>query len=473
MNKVILMKNKLTAAAVAMTLVLSAGAQLPSPVFSGNSGTDIVASAENYNGFDYVSDSGMVRITGYSGNAESITIPAEIDGEPVARFVIQNNTKIKEVTIEDGIGSIGESAFEGCTALETVHIPDSVGSIGWFAFMSCISLKNITIPDRVWSIGNNAFDGCSSLTEINIPAGLWASYFGNHVFHGCKSLKNINVPSDNPSFSSVDGVLYSKDRTELIAAGGAVEKVTVPDETEAIREEAFKDCPGLTEITLPEGLQTIGKNALYNCPGLKELTVPKSVSDVGSGIGFYFDTGKVAVMKLDGFVLKCYSDSAAHEYAESKDIEYILLDAAQLKASYSFRYDKSAVPSEASVKLTDTDGITAEYTPDDDGILKADDLKAGKYTLSVKLKGYPEDNTEIELRAGETTEYSAELYHYGDVNTDGSVNMQDIALLQQSLAGWDVKTNEATADMDADDTVTLKDLALLQQYNANWEIDFK
>ena len=467
------MKKRIAAAAAALTFALGAGAVLPSQLVSDSSRTDIVASAENYNGFDYVSDSGMVRITGYSGNAESITIPAEIDGEPVARFVIQNNTKIKEVTLEDGIGSIGESAFEGCTALETVHIPDSVGSIGWFAFMSCISLKNITIPDRVWSIGNNAFDGCSSLTEINIPAGLWASYFGNNVFRGCRSLKTINVPSSNPSFTSVGGVLYTKDKKELIIAGGGVEKVNVPKETETIRAEAFKQCLKLSEITLPDGLQSIGNSAFYNCPMLKEITIPKSVTDIGSSLGLYFDTKKAAVLKVEDFVIKCYGRSAAHEYALSKKLNYLLLDAATLKADYTFMYDdKELDPASASVILTDEDDNETELTLDAIGCISDDNLAAGKYTLTMKLKGFPEDSTEIELISDKETNYSAKVYHYGDVNTDAVVDMKDLGLLQQYLANWEVDINEAVADLDSDGEIALRDLATLRQFLARWDIEF-
>ena len=64
---------------------------------------------------------------------------------------------IKEAVIEEGITSIGNSAFSGCTSFTSVTIPDSVRYIGESAFSGCTSLTSVTIPDSVTWIGYKAF----------------------------------------------------------------------------------------------------------------------------------------------------------------------------------------------------------------------------------------------------------------------------------------------------------------------------
>ena len=75
------------------------------------------------------------------------------------------------IILPNGVMSIGDKAFRGCTSLTSISIPDSVTSIGNNAFHYCTSLTSISIPDSVTSIGDDAFYGCNSLQEIYIPKG--------------------------------------------------------------------------------------------------------------------------------------------------------------------------------------------------------------------------------------------------------------------------------------------------------------
>ena len=76
---------------------------------------------------------------------------------------------IKTVTIEDGITSIGDCAFYGCSGLTELTLPNSVTSIGGNAFEGCSGLTELILPNSVTSIGNAAFSGCSGLTELTLP----------------------------------------------------------------------------------------------------------------------------------------------------------------------------------------------------------------------------------------------------------------------------------------------------------------
>ena len=98
----------------------------------------VCAGTETYGDFEYsVLDDGTVGITKYTGNAENVDIPGEIDGKKVIR--------------------IGNSAFVDCTELTSVTIPDGVTDIRWRAFYNCVSLKSVTIPKSVTYIDSYAF----------------------------------------------------------------------------------------------------------------------------------------------------------------------------------------------------------------------------------------------------------------------------------------------------------------------------
>ena len=101
------------------------------------------------------------------------------------------NSNVKKVVIEDGVTSIGNSAFFGCSSLTSVTIPDSVTSIGNVAFCNCSSLTSITISDSVTSIEESTFYGCSSLTSITIPSSVTS--IGDHAFCNCSSLTSITI----------------------------------------------------------------------------------------------------------------------------------------------------------------------------------------------------------------------------------------------------------------------------------------
>ncbi len=165
---------------------------------------------------------------------------------------------LTSVTIGDSVVTIGGSVFQNCTALATVTIGDSVTAIGEYAFSGCYSLTALTLPDSLLTIGDRAFLWCG-LSEINIPAG---TAFNLDAFDGCYAA--INVDESHRWYSSVDGVLFNKDKTVLYRcpfgryeipdgvttissnAFGDVSFVVIPDTVTAIYEYAFSYAYDLT-----------------------------------------------------------------------------------------------------------------------------------------------------------------------------------------------------------------------------------
>jgi len=109
-------------------------------------------------------------------------------------------TSLANVTIPNGVTSVGSSAFYNCTSLSNITIPNSVTSIGNSAFRICNNLTTITIPDSITSIGSDAFRSCSSLTTVTIPDSV--NNIGSRAFSNCTSLVSAQFDGDAPSIGS-------------------------------------------------------------------------------------------------------------------------------------------------------------------------------------------------------------------------------------------------------------------------------
>ncbi|MDY2736980.1 leucine-rich repeat domain-containing protein, partial [Intestinibacter sp.] len=133
---------------------------------------DVSFADEIYDDFKYSIDNSNITITDYTGSAENLVLPDEINGMRVIAIkdlAFANSESLITVEIPDSIISIGESAFWGCTNLATVKLPNNLTTIKASLFSECISLKDITIPDSVTTIGKSAFYKCTSLKNIDIP----------------------------------------------------------------------------------------------------------------------------------------------------------------------------------------------------------------------------------------------------------------------------------------------------------------
>ena len=180
--------------------------------------------------------------------------------------------KITTVVINDGITSVGGMAFSECASLISVTIPNSVTSIGYHAFIDCTGLTSVIIPNSVTSIGSSAFSGCTSLTSVTIPNRVVE--IASNSFVDCTSLMTIEIDERNPSYISVDGVLFTKDmKTLVVYPGGKAGAYIIPDGVNEIGCTAFYHCPNLTSVTIPDSVRKIGQEAFpyYMYESLKDV----------------------------------------------------------------------------------------------------------------------------------------------------------------------------------------------------------
>ena len=253
-----------------------------------------------YNNYTYIVNSICNYAFRYCEDITAITLSGSITS--IGDYAFSYCTNITSITIPNGVTSIGESAFEYCTNLIKIKIPDSVISIGdeiffnctsitsitlsngitdigKYAFFRCTSLKNITIPNSVKKIDLHAFDGCESLTSIMIPDSVTS--IGRYVFDGCKSLTTIKVNSNNKYYSSENGVLFNKDKSQLIffPKDNPSKEYTIPDSVKIISDYAFYGCLNLKSIMLSDRIISIGESAFYDCTNLTDVYFSGSADD--------------------------------------------------------------------------------------------------------------------------------------------------------------------------------------------------
>lgn len=201
------------------------------------------------------------------------------------------NKKIKKVIIKDGVTSLPEEAFAGCLKLKEISIADSVKSIGACAFMQT-DLREITIPNSVKKLGNSVLSSCKKLTKVKMPGNVKIIYGSDEYFPVFQfdvdspvktieltsslnleifmylSAENIVVSKNDPKYTSIDGLLYTKDGKSLVRIPNLRKKAVIADGCEEFCTTAvewagdddgdpYMGCEDLKTIVLPESIRTI------------------------------------------------------------------------------------------------------------------------------------------------------------------------------------------------------------------------
>lgn len=230
----------------------------------------------------------------YCSGLTSLEIPSGVTAINASTFA--DCTNLMEVQLPSGVTSIGASAFGNCTSLATLALPSTVSSIGPFAFTKCSALTSMVIPSGVVTIGTSTFEFCSLLASVTLPPTVSAigdnafrycssllgieitatttTTIGTDAFGSCSSLTSINVNPSNPSFSSVDGVLFTKSKLTLHTyPRGRTGPYVIPASVTNIRANSFRFCVGVTSIQIPAATTTIGLEAFSGCSALTSFSV--------------------------------------------------------------------------------------------------------------------------------------------------------------------------------------------------------
>jgi len=168
---------------------------------------------------------------------------------------------------------------------------------------------DVVIPDGVTKIGEQVFYSMQEITSVTIPASV--TQIGEYNFNYCDKLTQIAVDSNNASFSSIDGVLFKKDKTKLVAyPGGKTGDYSIPAGVTYVYSNAFAGCMGQGgSLTIPSSMTQIGEYAFYNC-GMDGVSIPDSITSIGGSAfnGCYY----LSSVTIPGHVSKigeqCFRD---------------------------------------------------------------------------------------------------------------------------------------------------------------------
>lgn len=224
-----------------------------------------------------------------------------VDGGPLPYFGY--NTQLEKLVLPKGISSIlitgeFETGFSDSDMLKELILPEGVKTLG--GVMNCPNLKKLEIPESIAEIESFAFAGCSSITSIRIPKNV--KIIDGSSFAGCH-ISGFELDSQNPNFVEIDGVIFSKDLTRLVAfpsyyphaqyiiprttkviGWGAfmdsrIDAVEIPESVEIIEGWAFQNSL-ISSLVIPDSVKQIGDLAFRWCTKLKTLILSNNISEI-------------------------------------------------------------------------------------------------------------------------------------------------------------------------------------------------
>ena len=226
---------------------------------------DGVTSLEIFIEGDYVfaKENEEYVLVGYTGTAQAITLPDNINGNyySIGDKAFNLKSDITSIVIPEGVKAIGSDAFYYCSGLTSISIPGSVSTIGSYAFYQCTGLRSITLNSGLKSIDRAAFAYCSALTSIYLPDGL--TTIGESAFSDCRVLVSARIPGSVEVISKY--AFYN---------GYKITSLTIEEGVLEIGESAFVQCKALTKLVVPNSVILIGKDAFAGCIALTNVTLP-------------------------------------------------------------------------------------------------------------------------------------------------------------------------------------------------------
>ena len=200
--------------------------------------------------------------------------------------------KLREVSLPEGLISIGKLTFMDCWELQEIRLPKSLKTLGEGTFASCFALTEIEFPEGLETIGDGVLYHCLSLTSVVIPASV--TEMGDRPFSGDWALKTVEIKGNVPRLSNYS--FHECDALQEVLITGSVgtigddafkeldslERVQIASGLKTIGKRAFWLCDNLTTVSLPDGVTSIGEEAFKECSSLTTINLPNSITTIGA-----------------------------------------------------------------------------------------------------------------------------------------------------------------------------------------------
>ena len=345
--------------------------------------------------------------------------------------------------------NIGDYAFIYCSGIKELSLGESVKTIGNYSFEYNSKLEKVTVKGNLESVGTNIFYS-APVTELAVGEKVSSL---SSIFYGMENLEKIEVAESNGTYSSQDGVLYNKEKTELIRypqKKADVAEYEIPEGVEEIRNYGFYRNGNLQEVVFPESLKTIGDNVFYACESLTKADIPDGVESIGDYAfyrcrrleelqisDFLKNIGSNVFEGCDNLVVYCNANSNIADYAEKNGITYITSTHC---INFNLKKKCAILPNGTSIDVLES--------------INNYNVKIESKLIGKQIKGYHVNSNGIVLRPGtvsanetlvlsviskkdETVAYSA------DIDLDEQVKADiDIVLQQKGYICTELKTSE-------------------------------
>ncbi len=397
---------------------------------------------EYQNGIYYtVTPSNTVTISDFenSSSVTNVVIPAEIDGKPVTAIgnsAFSYATYLQAVSIPSGIAEMGNHAFYSCKSLKNITFVENsqLTKIGSYAFRSCENLSSIKVPKGVTEIEELAFFDCNALlnvtfdqnsqlrtigksafgycsfSSINFPQSL--EEIGYSAFTKCDLLNFVLIPesvnkieenaffrsagireffvsSSNQSYSSENGVLFTKDKSTLLAypSGSSNLEYSIPSTVTNIAKGAFSKCAAITSVAIPAGVENVGLTPFVNCGSLTNISVAaenQHYKDI-NGVLFTEDE-KMLVRYPSGITNSTYQIPASVEVIGRDSFSTAQLSEINIPSTVK-QFEDWAFASSSLTNIVFAENITAPFLAN--GMFnECESLKSVTIPASFKSAGY-------------------------------------------------------------------------------------
>lgn len=179
------------------------------------------------------------------------------------------NNDISEITVSEGVTSIGNNAFHSCSTLSMVTFMGGLTRIGSGAFAGCEALRDFDFPYSLETIGANAFSNCNNLIDVTIPDSVQS--IGSQAFSCCEGLQSVYLP---PTLTIIPDGIFTDCKK--------LSSVDIPDTVTEIGANAFLRCTAFILEKLPSSIKSIGTAAFANCGAVESLLLPKTLESIGN-----------------------------------------------------------------------------------------------------------------------------------------------------------------------------------------------